>query len=663
MSAVGAILAKIAVFLVTASVGFVGATVVVAATSNHAPTSTASEAPQYMLQGPDTPAGPGVPVAFNEQPSGDPAPVATLSPEDLSAAADALLGGGQPPAVVKPAGFPRVPPVTQFDGGPFQGSNCTLASGAMLARLGYGIVTNGSILRTLQDDQDGGTGISDLATALWRGYGVTFPHGLIKTATLKNLLASGYGAVIQGNYSKIPPGLRLQKDFTGGHAIYLDGYYPGNAKRGIPEAYYVIDPIGRPKYGYQGDWWPASVVDDFALSWGGGRVVAMWGYPPGGVPPDVVGPDVLPIPPDTGGNGPSATPTPVPSGSTAPSVSPSASVSPSPTATPGSGGSPVGPILHPFDAGDLTVQLAPESPPVGHGGLGGQILHPLLDICLLEPPPAGCPTGIEAIFDIGSPPLLQLPPGPTVSVLFVDSDRPDVAVVGFTVDPPTTAAVKYWVVGASPASVLTASSMTSLTLFGKTVLLAGLDVHAATTYQFQAVAGSGLSAGSSPIGSFTTGDGVQQFEVSLASVASPRIALGTGISPYLHLAPGGYAQPMIPIAQLGGSTCLEQAGFGGTQYCLDLGDAAPPPATCTQASVTYTLAGIDATGVIVRAFPSETGTGSGGVTLDGVLEADGPSPAGTVGVGCLTPGMDYTIVLDAVGDDRGALATQSVSVP
>ena len=45
---------------------------------------------------------------------------------------------------------------------------------------------------------------------------------------------------------------------AGGHAIYLDGYYPGNAKRGIPEAYYVIDPLGRPSAGSKGEWWPAS---------------------------------------------------------------------------------------------------------------------------------------------------------------------------------------------------------------------------------------------------------------------------------------------------------------------------------------------------------------------------------------------------------------------
>jgi hypothetical protein len=650
MSKLAALLPKILVFGVSVGIGAAVTSVVVGVMRNEGPVSTAGAAPDYLLQGPDTPAGPGVPVAFDEQPDGDPAPLATLPPEDLTAAADALLGG-ETISFTNPAGFPRISPITQFDGGPFQGSNCTLASGAMLARLGYGIVTNGSTLRTLQDDQDGGTGISDLATALWRGYGISFDNGLIKPGSLKSLLASGYGAVVQGDYSKIPREMRLQKDFTGGHAIYLDGYYPGSAKKGIPEAYYVIDPIGRPKYGYQGDWWPASVVDDFATTFGGGRIAAMWAFPPGGVPPDVVGPDVVPLPPDSGGGSPGSTP------------EPGATAVPTPTPGPSASG-PVGPVVTPVDAGDLTVELAPDDPPVGGGKWGGVILVPVFDICLLDPPPASCPTGVEAIFDIGSPPILQLPTGPKVDVVFVDSDRPDVAIVGFTVDPPAAGDVKFWEADGSPATVSTSSSMSSISLFGKTVTLARLDVRAGTTYKFQAVAGDGLFAGSSPQGTFTTGDGVSKFQVALSQASSPTFELGTGISPYLHIAEGAFAKPMIPLADLGGGACLEPADFGGTGYCLDLGDAVPPPATCTRAEVTYELTGIDATSVLVRAFPTVAGeTPDGEMTLDGVLEVGGPAPAGDVSVGCLASGLSYTIVLDAVGDDRGTLATAAVTVP
>jgi hypothetical protein len=676
MTLLRSLLPKLAVFVVAALIGAVIANVVVAATSDRTPVSSAGTAPDYLLAGADTPAAgdtpavPGPVVAFNEapDPSGGPVALATLSPADLDAAAAALLGGGVPagtgnePAVFKdPTGFPRIDPITQFDGGPFQGSNCTLASGSMLARMAFGVVTNGSKLRTLQDDQDGGTGLNDLRQALWRGYGVTAPTGLLKPQQLKDLLASGYGAVVQGIYGEIPAGLRLQRNFTGGHAIYLDGYYPGNAKRGIPEAYYVIDPIGRPKSGYKGDWWPASIVDKFALAFGGGRIPAMWAFPPGGVPPEVVGPDVVPIPPDP--SGPSSTPNP--SATPEPTASPDGSASPSPSPT-GSVG-PVGPVdgtITQVETGDLEVAYQPPPPSVNDTGLGGLIVIPIFDVCIVTPSLPGCPQGLEAIFPAGEPAVLQLPPGPAVSVLFVDSDRSNQVIVGFTVNPPATADVKFWVQGLSPGSVSHASSMTTLDLFGSTVTLARLDVKAATTYAFQAVAGDGLSVGTSPVATFTTGSGVEAFDVALAQEAAPVYKAGSGLSPYSHLAEGALLRPMIKLETLGGTTCEEPADFGGTSYCLDQVDLGPASSTCTVAKVTYQLAGIDAESVAVRAFPDQAGvTPTGDLTLDGVLEASGPPGAGTVSVGCLGSGMTYSIVIDAVGDDRGALAAQTVTVP
>jgi hypothetical protein len=56
-------------------------------------------------------------------------------------------------------------------------------------------------------------------------------------------------------------------------------------------------------------------------------------------------------------------------------------------------------------------------------------------------------------------------------------------------------------------------------------------------------------------------------------------------------------------------------------------------------------------------------TPEGDVTLEGVLEADGPAPSGEVSVGCLASGLTYHVVLDAVGDDRGILASKDVTVP
>ena len=83
------------------------------------------------------------------------------------------------------------------------------------------------------------------------------------------------------------------------------------------------------------------------------------------------------------------------------------------------------------------------------------------------------------------------------------------------------------------------------------------------------------------------------------------------------------------------------------------------------ARVTYQLAGIDAESVAVRAYPAVAGETPGGdLTLDGVLEASGPAGAGTVDVGCLGVGDDVPRrCIDAIGDDRGALASETVTVP
>ncbi|MFH0750998.1 MAG: hypothetical protein V2B17_04110, partial [Chloroflexota bacterium] len=105
-------------------------------------------------------------------------------------------GGATRPAWLLPTGYPRVPPISQFDGGPLGPANCTMASGAMLGRLGYGIVTTGSQLRALQPDQEGGTSIADLQVAIAK-WGVSFNQGAISPLQLRALLYAGAGAVVQ----------------------------------------------------------------------------------------------------------------------------------------------------------------------------------------------------------------------------------------------------------------------------------------------------------------------------------------------------------------------------------------------------------------------------------------------------------------------------------
>jgi hypothetical protein len=665
MSRLVSFLPKLAVFAVAAVLSGIVASVAVAAVQDRSPVSTAGAAPSYLLTGLVTPSGAGVTppaeavtVAFNEQPSGSPSPLPTLSPADLKAASAALLGS-QPVKWVNPTGFPRIPPISQFDGGSLAGYNCTLASGAMLARLGFGIVTDGSTLRAHQPNQVGGTTLWDLSNALWSGYGVTLPYGLIHTDKLKQLLAAGYGAVVQGMYSEIPVQLRLQKDFTGGHAIYLDGYYPGDPKSATPAAYYVIDPLGHPSAGYEGAWWPASLVDKFMLALtGGDRVAAMWAFPPGGTPPNIVGPDVVPIPPNS--NNPTPSNPPLPSGSPGASPSESASASPSespsesPSATPAPSGISLPPPPQP--AGP-TPSIPSGIIAVINGYLGGIELIPAFDYCLTEPRPSGCPTGLPATVNLGLFQLIQPPPGPAVNVLFADTTSPGMVMVGFTVDPAATSDVRFWPAATGASQAHTSSALVTLPLLGQTVTLARLDVLADTDYQFQVVAGSGLSATTSPVGTFHSGPGAAQFDVSLAPVSAPVVNLGLGFSPFLHPVQGAFAGPMISLATLGATACSRQVTIAGHTFCLD-SVSEPAPAACTSAQVTYRLAGIDATGVTLRAYPE-----GGGMALGAVIEVAGPAPSGSVAVGCLTSGLTYTIALEATGDDHGVLASTSVTVP
>ena len=178
------------------------------------------------------------------------------------------------------------------------------------------------------------------------------------------------------------------------------------------------------------------------------------------------------------------------------------------------------------------------------------------------------------------------------------------------------------------------------------------------------MAGDGATAALSPVGTFTTGPGVSSFHVALGTASSPTFGLGTGLSPYLHVAPGAYAPPLVAIHGATPIGCGGTADYGGTSYCLDLAPAAAAALPCARAEVTYTLAGVHGSGVLVRAFPTADGVLPDGTgTLDGVLEADGPIDSGDVSIGCLASGLTYTIVIDALGDDAGPLAGEVVSVP
>jgi hypothetical protein len=647
MSRLGGLLPKLLVFAISTVIGGSVAFVAVSAGNKTAPVSAATEVPEFAA---DTPGAGGGPSAFDLVHQTGSA-VNGLPPADLAAAAADLLDN-KPVSPLDPSGFPRVTPITQFDGGPFEGANCTLASGAMLARLGWGIVTDGSTLRTLQSDQSGGTGLDDLSQALWTGYGVVPKTGLLKPTQLKDLLSKGYGAVIQGVYGQIPENLRLQKSFTGTHAIYVDAYWPGDGK--TPAAYFVIDPIGRPQWGYQGDWWPASVVDTFGTAFTtamvdgrqiagiapgapiSGRIAAAWVFPPGGQPPAISDPDVLPIPASGGGG---------PGGSPGPSGSPGASASVEPAPSEAGDASPVTPVLDPLDP-VVTVDDV--------------VLVPWLLVCVITPTPPSCPDGQDGVFEPPPDIILAPPPvGPTISVKFVDSDRPDVALVGYTVSAPLASDVRFWPESDSPVSAHGASAIGTIDVGGTPTFVARLDVQAATTYHFQVVAGDPGSTIVSPVGTFTTAAGLKLFDVALDTTPNPKWSLGDGISPYLHLGSGGFVPPLLP--DTGGGGCSDVL-FGGKSFCLipDPLDT-PEPAECKTVTIDYSLVGIDGTGVHLRAFPTTKGVlDDGTISFRAAIEADGPAGDGKVTLGCLTEGLTYNIVIDAIGDAGGPLGVEQV---
>lgn len=273
---------------------------------------------------------------------------------------------------------PRVPHITQFDGGPLEGVNAVPAAGAMLARLGFGIVTTGSQLRALGSDQEGGTSLASFAEALADRGDVIFSEGYLASANLRELLSLGAGAVIVVDYGSIPEAERQQTDFVGLHAIYVDGFRPASSPD--PAAYYVLDPMAISSQGYQGDWWPADLVDRAAMAFGERRIVALWAFA-GGV-----------------------NPTPAPSG--AGPLDEAIGDEPSPQ--------------WPKNADRFLVESA----------TGGLEIEPLLAVCLDPPTPAYCPTGLPATYDPPVGGLAASAPPPTavgpLDLLYTDVPQPGV---------------------------------------------------------------------------------------------------------------------------------------------------------------------------------------------------------------------------------------------
>ena len=124
------------------------------------------------------------------------------------AAARALLGAARGPQPGPPSS--RTRPASR---GSSRSPSSTAARSRARTAPGLGVDAGPARVRDrdqrvgpadLQDDQDGGTGLNDLATALWRGYGITPPSGLIRPAAAQGPARRGLRGGDPGHLRRDP---------------------------------------------------------------------------------------------------------------------------------------------------------------------------------------------------------------------------------------------------------------------------------------------------------------------------------------------------------------------------------------------------------------------------------------------------------------------------
>jgi Double zinc ribbon len=433
----------------------------------------------------------GDPVEFAVQ-GGTPTPLAKL-PTDSTiqlASYKQPSATGTPEFTGRPPWWndtvPRIPAVSQFDGGPLAKVNCVMASGAMLARLGYGIVTTGTQLRGLQDDQANATNYQDLGTAVSRGWGVKFLKGDLSPLQLRALLWAGAGAVIGVVYGQIPVNVRLQESFTGNHSIYIDAFRPAGPDG--PAAYYVMDPIGHTWTGYRGGWWPADDVERAAKAHSGGVISATWAFAGGVVPKvhPILPRDAYPAAP-TASVGPTVAPT------EAPTAGPS---DPMPTgdttlaADPGIGDPP--PDIPLFLPADFVTNLYLIDPAQG------------LPTCATVPAPAGCPAGIVGVAAFSGEPIpLATPPPPTITFLYANPIAVGTYQIIFTAPPDTQQSLWLW--NSDGGGALQQQPVEQGLIGGNPVSISTITVDPSGNFSFLATATGAGTSSFSTVGSLVVG--------------------------------------------------------------------------------------------------------------------------------------------------------------
>lgn len=119
--------------------------------------------------------------------------------------------------------------ISQMDGTQYASTNCTMASGAMLAyAMGYKGLSGGD-LRYLTGDTVGGTNITQLYNALNRAGVDTSGMSLVNGGTLekfKRMLGNGRSSVIVGSNANIPASAKASASMNGLHAWLVADYDP-----------------------------------------------------------------------------------------------------------------------------------------------------------------------------------------------------------------------------------------------------------------------------------------------------------------------------------------------------------------------------------------------------------------------------------------------------
>lgn len=177
------------------------------------------------------------------------------------------LGGGGGTIRLGPKGSADFRWLSQMDGSQYQSTNCTMASGAMLAyAMGYSGLSGGD-LRYLTGDTVGGTNLDQMMFAL-RKAGVDtsgmnqFTGGAFER--FKQAVGNGRPAVLMGVNANLPIAARADPSHQGRHALTIAEY---DAKK---DAFLVYNSAVRrdDKRSKNGYWVAADAIEQFG--WGGG---------------------------------------------------------------------------------------------------------------------------------------------------------------------------------------------------------------------------------------------------------------------------------------------------------------------------------------------------------------------------------------------------------